>query len=409
MTSAPTKTVHFITDDDPISLPSATKSSKTLHTIPPEEPQHRPTSSNTAQTQIQQQPAPTLAPAFQECPDHKTHHIYTQRETITGQVGSDQTGQFVVPSTSRNKYIFVLYDYDSNSIHAEPIPNRKQESIKDTYEKVLRLLQLRGLRPKLHRLDNEASKLLTDFMTDEQVNYQLTPAGLHHRNWAERAIQTFKNHFISGLCSTHPDFPLNLWDKLLLQATLTLNLLRPSRINPQLSAHAQVYGAFNFDKTPLAPPGIKVLAHERAEDRESYAVHSARGYYVGPCLNHYHCYRVYIPSTNSFRIANTVDWFPHNIKMPTASATDILLATAKDLTAALRQNQQNALLLPPDMQTRHALTKLNEIFSSATKPQEEIPATLPRVPAIQMKTPVTLPRVPATTTEGYLDMTATNR
>jgi len=219
----------------------------------------------------------------------------------------------------------------------------------------------------------------------------------------------FKNHFISGLCSTHPDFPLNLWDKLLPQATLTLNLLRPSRINPQLSAHAQVYGAFNFDKTQLAPPGIKVLAHERAEDRESYAVHSARGYYVGPCLNHYRCYRIYIPSKNSFRIANTVDWFPRNIKMPTASATDILLATAKDLTAALRQHQQNPLLPPPDTQTRHALTKLNEIFSNATKQQEEIPATLPRVPAIQIKTPVTLPRVPATTTEGYLNMIATNQ
>jgi len=138
MTSTPTKIVHLITDDDPVSLPSPTKSNKTLHTIPPEEPQQCPTSSATA-TQIQQQPAPTLAPAFQERPDHRTHHIYTQCETITGQVGSDQTGRFVVPSTSRNNYIFVLYDYDSNSIHAEPIPNRKQESIKDAYEKVLRL------------------------------------------------------------------------------------------------------------------------------------------------------------------------------------------------------------------------------------------------------------------------------
>jgi len=97
--------------------------------------------------------------------------------------------------------------YDSNSIHAEPIPNRKKESIKDAYERVLRLLQRRGLRrPKLHRLDNEASQLLKEFMTDEDVNYQLTPAGLHRRNWAERAIQTFKNHFIAGLSSTHPDF-----------------------------------------------------------------------------------------------------------------------------------------------------------------------------------------------------------
>jgi hypothetical protein len=52
----------------------------------------------------------------------------------------------------------------------------------------------------------------------------------------------------------HPDFPLNLWDKLLPQAVLTLNLLRPSRINPQLSAHVQVHGNFNYDKTPIAPP-----------------------------------------------------------------------------------------------------------------------------------------------------------
>ena len=59
------------------------------------------------------------------------------------------------------------------------MPNRKQESIKNAYEKVLRLLQRRGLRPKLHRLDNEASQLLKDFMTDEDVDYQLTPAGLH--------------------------------------------------------------------------------------------------------------------------------------------------------------------------------------------------------------------------------------
>jgi hypothetical protein len=52
--------------------------------------------------------------------EHRTHHIYTACETITGQVGSDQTGRFVVPSTSGNNYICVLYDYDSNSIYAEP-------------------------------------------------------------------------------------------------------------------------------------------------------------------------------------------------------------------------------------------------------------------------------------------------
>jgi hypothetical protein len=232
---------------------------------------------------------------------------------------------------------------------------------------------------------------------------------IHHRNWAERDIQTFKNHFISGLCSTHPDFPLNLWDKLLPQATLTLNLLRPSPINPKLSAYAQIHGAFNFDKTPLAPPGIKVHTHERAEGRKTFAVHSARGYYIGPCLHHYRCYNVWIPTTNSIRIANTVDWFPHNLTMPTSSPTDILLATAKDLTAALRQSQRNPLLPPPDTKTRQALVQLDEIFSNVTKPTITTIAAFPRVPNVKIPTHAALPRKPLTTTNDYLTMTATNR
>jgi hypothetical protein len=50
--------------------------------------------------------------------------------------------------------------------------------------------------------------------------------------------ELFKNHFIAGLCSTDRDFPLHLWDWLVHQATLTLNLMRGSRINPKLSAWA---------------------------------------------------------------------------------------------------------------------------------------------------------------------------
>ena len=189
-------------------------------------------------------------------------------------------------------------------------------------------------------------------MTDEDVDYQLTPAGLHRRNWAERAIQIFKNHFIAGLSSTHPGFPLNLWDQLLPQAILTLNLMCLSRINPKLSAYSQVHGPFDFEKTPLAPPGIKVLAHEQAEGRESFAVHSVRGFYLGPCLNHYRCYKIY-----------SVDWFPHNIKMPTATSTDILLATAKDLTAALKQTQRNPILPPPNTDTRKSIANTHrDIF-----------------------------------------------
>jgi hypothetical protein len=391
------------------SLQSSTPT--TPHLIPPDDPN----GTHIEPSHLNTIPTATSEPIYKEKPGHRTNNVYTDCRTITGKIGSDQTGRFVVPSTNGSNYIFILYDYDSNSIHAEPIPNRKKESIKSAYENILRLLQRRGLQPHLHRLDNEASTLLKEFITDENIEFQLTPASLHRRNWAERAIQTFKNHFISGLCTTHPDFPLNLWDKLLPQAVLTLNLLRPSRINPKLSAHSQIHGNFNYDKTPLAPPGIKVLAHEPADGRESFAVHAVRGYYVGPCLHHYRCFNIWTPSTNATRVVNTVDWFPHKLKMPTATTKDTIIAAANDLATALRKSDRQPLLPQADTKTRIALKQLSDIFSNATRPIHTTDADLPRVPSKPLtfskppSAPAEFPRVPITTTDSYFDMTTSNR
>ena len=168
------------------------------------------------------------------------------------------------------------------------------------------MLKRRGLKPQLQPLDNEVSDILREFMQDEDIQFQLTPAGLHRRNNAERAIQTFKNHFIAGLCSTPPNFPLNLWDKLIPHALLTLNILRASRVNPKLSAQAHMHGAFDYNKTPLAPPGINVLAHVRPEDRISWDPHAKEGIYIGPALDHSRCHRIWTPTTAAIRICDTV-------------------------------------------------------------------------------------------------------
>jgi hypothetical protein len=48
---------------------------------------------------------------------------------------------------------------------------------------------------------------------------------------------------------------MHLWCRLIPQATTTLNLLCQSHINPRLLAEAQLNGAFDFNKTPLALPG----------------------------------------------------------------------------------------------------------------------------------------------------------
>jgi hypothetical protein len=150
-----------------------------------------------------------------------THECFTAIFEPNGQVYSDQTGRFVIPSSSGNNYIMVLYDYDSNSIFAQPSKNRTAACILDAYKILHKHLTQAGLKPRLQRLDNECSKIMKQFMHDQDVDFQLVPPGMHRRNAAERAIRTFQNHFIAGLCSVDNDFPLHLWDKLIPQAEST--------------------------------------------------------------------------------------------------------------------------------------------------------------------------------------------
>eukprot|EP00957_Ditylum_brightwellii_P203729 15335952-Ditylum_brightwellii.AAC.1 len=76
-----------------------------------------------------------------------------------------------------------------------------------------------------------------------------------------------------------------LWDLLLLQTCLTLNILRTSQTNPQLSAEDQLKGNHDFNDVPLAPPGTRTVTFDDLDERGSWAPHGTEGWYVGPAQN----------------------------------------------------------------------------------------------------------------------------
>jgi hypothetical protein len=165
----------------------------------------------------------------------KTEYVYAA--TIdAGQIYTDQTGRFPVVSSKGNKYIMILYDYESNAILAQTIKDRTAPELLRAFQVMEQELVARGLKPKLMKLDNEASKLLKTYLHQQNITFQVVPPYSHRRNSAERAIRSFKYHLIAGLCSTDKSFPMHMWDILLPQAVITLNMLRTSRINPKLSA-----------------------------------------------------------------------------------------------------------------------------------------------------------------------------
>ena len=169
-------------------------------------------------------------------------------------------------------------------------------------------------------MDNECSENLKHLITEtHKCSLQLVPPHDHRTNPAEKAIGTFKDHFISGLSSLDPQFPLHLWCRLLDQAEKTLAMLRPSNLHPHLSAYTHVHGVFDYNKTPMAPPGLKTLVYETPKQRRTWAHHGKLGWYIGPAMDHYRCFQVYIPETRGERQASTVSFFPHDFAVPSTN------------------------------------------------------------------------------------------
>ena len=104
--------------------------------------------------------------------------------------------------------------------------NRSAGSMVKTYQTLWkRITETGSIKPTTHILDSEASAELKEAIGNN-CTIQLTPPDNHRRNLAEQAIQMFKNHFKAVIAGVDDSFPMKLWDKLLPQTVLTLNLLR---------------------------------------------------------------------------------------------------------------------------------------------------------------------------------------
>ena len=337
-----------------------------------------------------------ISPAS-DTPNTKSQHCFASVVSFqqTAKAYSDQTGRFPYTSSRGNQYLMIVYDYDSNAILNEPIKNRTAGELTRAWTTIHQRLSKGGSRPEIYILDNEFSQDLRTSMEKYNVSYQLVPPHLHRRNAAERAIQTFKHHFLAILASCDPEFPIAEWDRLLGQAETTLNLLRNSRQNPKLSSHAYLFGNFDFNTTPLAPPGTRVQVQLKTGQRGSWAYHSEDGWYVGQSPDHYRCVSCYIPSTHRVRHADTVKFFPKVVPFPAVTLDDFLRQATSDILAIL-QNPTTIPTLQCGDDTQEAVHKIAKLLNrSVPRPILNLPAPLTNTPILPPSLPddVTLPRV----------------
>jgi hypothetical protein len=231
----------------------------------------------------------------QQSPDTylgSTTHLVYAVAVDQGQLYTDLTGKFPVQSSKGNSYVMLCYIYVCNYIKVVLMKSRSASEWVKAYDSIHQELTVKVFKPKLQTLDNEASTALKNFFTANNIAYQLVPPHCHRRNAAESAIRTFKEHFFAGLVTINPSFPMHLRGRLLPQAEITLNLLRTSRLHPQLSAAAHYHGLVDYNKTDFAPPGCKIIAHEKPGKRLTWAPHGHHGYSLGPAMHHYRCQNV---------------------------------------------------------------------------------------------------------------------
>ena len=146
---------------------------------------------------------------------HTTSTLYIKLDKMTkGLTGlaSHNSNSFPHKSSRGSSYIFLMYDYDSNTILIEPLETQQAKEITQAYKKCFKKLNNNINKPKLYILDNECSDNLKLAVIKKNAKHELVPPNQHRRNAAEKVICTFKNHFLSGFATYKDDFPIHELD-----------------------------------------------------------------------------------------------------------------------------------------------------------------------------------------------------
>lgn len=282
---------------------------------------------------------------------------------MTNAAAMDITGRCPVVSNRGHKCIFVLLDRGASHICLQPMKSRKSHDIVEAHESCHSRLTKKGSTAKLVRLDNEISKELIAAIKSGKQCYQIAAAGDHRNNQAEIAIRLIKAHFISVRACADKNFDPRDWDSLLPHTEHTGNMLhRPSKINPLVPAHTMVNGHHEFRKHPFAPAGTKVIVHESKLIRGTWGDRGVDGFFVEMAPKHYRNVRCFIPSTNDFKVPNTIEYFPECCRVPTTEPLDHTSHCIQQLKEAICDSRASNLFFGKSAAFMQAMRELEQIL-----------------------------------------------
>ena len=88
-------------------------------------------------------------------------------------------------------------------------------------------------------------------------------------------------------------------------------MLQYLQLNPKISAYTFIFASYDFNTTPIAPPGTKVVVNYKPYQRLTWELNGEDGWYMGPSMKHYCYLQCYFQITNQVRDCDTVTFIPH--------------------------------------------------------------------------------------------------
>ena len=110
-----------------------------------------------------------------------------------------------------------------------------------------------------------------------------------------------------GILSGLPDsFPWFLWDELIPQVEININMLRQSNFAPTTPEYAYLNGTHDYNCHPYSPLGCAVLLHENPDQHSSWSIISIHCWYTGTSMDNYQKFKTWTKEMKLDRICDTV-------------------------------------------------------------------------------------------------------
>ena len=130
-----------------------------------------------------------------------------------------------------------------------------------------------------------------------------------------------------------------------------------------------MWGAFNYNQTPLVTLGMCVLNHEYSKQLAMWDNNGVEAWYIGPEMRgHYRCYRCYITSTGEESISDTVQLFPIKVPITSLSSQDKATDSIRDVITIIHNPVPETPFLEYGPKATTAMEQLAEIFRTNTAP-----------------------------------------